>query len=51
MKDAYPAGRFWIKGNGCDVKPTLQQSVKGVWNGDADSGDGKLEELRTEYEE
>ena len=51
MKDAYPTGRFWIKGDGCDVKPALQQSVKGLWNGDADLGDGKLQELRTDYEE
>jgi DNA gyrase/topoisomerase IV subunit A len=51
MKDAYPTGRFWIKGDGCDVKQALQQSVKGVWNGDADLGDGNLQELRTDYEE
>ena len=51
MKDAYPTGRFWIKGDGCDVKPALQQSVKGLWNRDADLRDGKLEELRTDYEE
>ena len=51
MKNAYPSGRFWIKGDGCDIKPALQQSVKGVWNGDADIGDGTLQVLRTEYEE
>jgi hypothetical protein len=50
MKDAYPSGRFWIKGDGCDIKPALQQSVKGVWNGDADLGDGALQKLRTDYE-
>lgn len=26
------------------------ESVKGVWNGDVDLGDGKLKELRSEYE-
>ena len=51
MKDAYPTGRFWIKADGCDVKPALQQSVKGVWNRDADLGDGNLLELRSRYEE
>jgi hypothetical protein len=51
MKSAYPSGRFWIKGDGCDIKPALQQSVRGVWNGDADLGDGNLEDLRTDYEE
>lgn len=49
MKTAYPSGRFWIKGDGCDIKPALQQSVKGVWNGDSDLGDGTLQKLRTEY--
>lgn len=51
MKTAYPSGRFWIKGDGCDIKPALQQSVKGVWNGDADLGDGTLQRLRAEYDE
>ncbi len=51
MKSAYPSGRFWIKGDGCDIKPALQQSVRGVWNGDADLGDGALQALRTDYEE
>ena len=51
MKDAYPSGRFWIKGDGCDVKPALQQSVKGVWNGDSDLGDGTLQNLRNDYEQ
>ena len=50
MKTAYPSGRFWIKGDGCDIKPALQQSVKGVWNGDSDLGDGTLQKLRTEYD-
>ena len=48
---AYPSGRFWIKGDGCDIKPALQQSVKGVWNSDADLGDGALQNLRTDYEQ
>ena len=28
----------------------LQQSVKGKWDGDIDLGDGKLQELRSEYD-
>jgi hypothetical protein len=51
MKAAYPSGRFWIKGDGCDFKPALQQSVKGVWNGDSDLGDGTLQNLRNDYEQ
>lgn len=50
VKVAYPAGRFWIKGDGCDIKPALQQSVREVWNKDADLGDGELQALRTDYE-
>jgi hypothetical protein len=50
MKAAYPSGRFWIKGDGCDIKPALQQSVKGVWNGDSDLGDGVLQNLINDYE-
>lgn len=46
-----PKGRYWIKGDGTDVKPALQESVRRVWNGDVDLLDGKLEALRREYEE
>ena len=46
-----PKGRYWIKGDGTDVKPALQESVRRVWNGDVDLLDGKLETLRREYEE
>lgn len=47
---ANPSGRFWLKLDGTDVKPCLMHSMKGVWNGDVDLGDGKLKELRAEYE-
>ena len=50
MKEAHPNGRLWIKGGGCDCKAALQESVRGVWNGDVHLGDGQLEMLRTEYE-
>ena len=43
-------GRYWIKADGTDVKPALQESVRNVWNGDVDLLDGKLENLRREYE-
>ena len=33
-----------------DVKAALQESVKGVWNGDVDLGDGKVTLLHQEYE-
>ncbi|KAK3739432.1 hypothetical protein QZH41_015586 [Actinostola sp. cb2023] len=43
--------RFWIKIDGTDIKTAIMESVKGVWNGDVDLGDGKLQELRKGYDE
>lgn len=50
LKAANPDGRFWLKLDGTDVKECLQESVKKVWNGDVDLGDGKLQRLRSEYD-
>lgn len=50
LKAANPDGRFWLKLDGTDVKECLQESVKKVWNGDVDLSDGKLQLLRSEYE-
>ncbi|XP_064622698.1 uncharacterized protein LOC135484921 isoform X2 [Lineus longissimus] len=50
LKDANPDGRFWLKADGVDVKPALQESMKGTWNGDTDIGDGKLQKLREDYD-
>ena len=50
LKSANPDGRFQLKLDGTDVKACLMESVKGVWNGDVDLGDGKLQQLRSEYE-
>ena len=41
---------FGLKQIAFDVKAALQESVKGVWNGDVDLGDGKVTLLRQEYE-
>lgn len=49
MKHAYPTGRFWIKDDGCQTSTSAIS--KRSWNGNADLGDGKLQELRTDYEE
>lgn len=43
-------GRYWIKVDGTDIKPALQESKKGEWNGDIDLGDGHVQALRAEYE-
>lgn len=50
MKLANPEGRFWIKVDAFDVKATLQETVKGVWNGDVDLGDDQIALLHQEYE-
>lgn len=36
-------------GDGVDLTVSLQESVTGKWNGDEDLGDGKLQQLRSEY--
>ena len=50
LKISNPGGRFWIKIDGCDINPALQESVKGVWNGDCDLGNDKLQQLREAYD-
>lgn len=50
LKEANPKGRFWLKLDATDLKEAIMESVKGVWNGDVDLGDGKLQELREKYE-
>lgn len=50
LKEANPNGRFWLKLDATDLKEAIMESVKGVWNGDVDLGDGKLQELREKYE-
>ncbi|XP_035696439.1 uncharacterized protein LOC118429887 [Branchiostoma floridae] len=43
-------GLFWIKVDGTDLKPALQESKKEEWNGDADMSDSTVKVLRAEYE-
>ena len=50
LTDTNPAGRYWIKLDGTDVKEALQHSVKDKWAGDVDVNDNKLQQLREEYE-
>ena len=49
LKTANPDGRFWLKLDATELKEALMEDFSGVWNGDVDLGDGKLEELRGEY--
>lgn len=51
LKTANPDGRFWLKLDATELKEALMESFSGVWNGDVDLGDGKLEELRGEYDQ
>jgi len=50
LKEANPDGRFWLKLDATDLKEGLMESVSGVWNGDVDLSDGKLQELRRVYD-
>ena len=51
LKHANPAGRFWRKIDGTDVKEGLMESQRGEWNGDEDLGDGQLQASRSEYDQ
>lgn len=44
-----PGSSWWIKGDACDVVSGLGESVKGVWTGDVDLNDGKLQLLYKKY--
>ena len=48
LKEAHPKDRFWIKVEACDLKAALHESMRGIWNGDADMVDGKLAALHKE---
>jgi hypothetical protein len=41
--------RYWIKLDGTDVTPAIQESTRGEWNGDTDLQDGQLQSLREAY--
>ncbi|XP_061170730.1 uncharacterized protein LOC133180178 [Saccostrea echinata] len=49
LKETNPAGRYWIKLDGTDVKEGLQHSMKEKWDGDVDMLDGQLSKLQEEY--
>lgn len=43
------SARWWIKADGTDIKVGLRESVKNVWSGDVDWGDGNLQREHTKY--
>ena len=42
-------GRWWIKADACDVRKGLRESMRGIWEGDEDFGDGLLQQMYSEY--
>ena len=50
LKVANPDGRFWIKLDATDMQPGIFESMRGVWNGDTDLGNGELMRLRAQYD-
>ncbi|XP_064390678.1 uncharacterized protein LOC135338466 [Halichondria panicea] len=44
-----PGSRWWIKSDGCDVVSGLMVSMKNMWNGDVDFGDGLLQKQYSDY--
>lgn len=43
-----PDGWWWIKADGVDVVKGLGESTRGLWWGDVDLNDGKLQQLQLE---
>lgn len=50
LTDINPNSQWWIKGDGTDVIKGLWESVSGVWSGNIDLNDGKLDQLYKEFE-
>lgn len=50
-KQSNPEGRWWIKAEACDVRKGLRESMRGIWAGDGDLGDGSLQALPESYKE
>ena len=44
-----PDTTWWLKGDGADIVPGLQESVRRQWSGDVDLDDGKLEDMYQSY--
>ena len=48
-KQSNPNDRWWIKADACDVQKGLRESMRGIWAGDEDLGDGSLQTLYESY--
>lgn len=47
----HPHSYWWIKGDGCDVVKGISESVSGIWSGDIDLNDGKLQLQFDKYQQ
>ena len=50
VADVNPISQWWKKGDGTDAIKGLWESVSGVWSGDIDLNDRKLDQLYKEFE-
>lgn len=50
-KKSQLSARWLIKADASDVRKGLRESVRDVWNGDEDFGDGALQDLYHEYQD
>ena len=48
-QEANPQGKWWIKADACDVRKGLRESMRGIWAGDEDLGEGSLQALHADY--
>ena len=46
---AHPGIWWWVKGDGCDIKGGLGESLTHIWSGDVDMCDGSLQKLYQVY--
>ncbi|XP_070548026.1 uncharacterized protein [Ptychodera flava] len=49
LKQISPGTRVWIKADGTDMHPVLQESKRQLWHGDVDICDGNLAALYRDY--
>ena len=50
LEKANPDSHYWIKLDATDIKAGVFESMKGVWNGDSNLGDGELQCLHAKYD-
>jgi len=51
LKESYPDRGWYIKADATDIKAGLRESMRGEWSGDCDLGDGKLQQMKEDYDQ